>query len=176
MSLYSYCYLLFIEKYLCVTGHVFNPQKSELHSLFSFAPQPTLIFHLYSGRESLGSSWPWLEELVMSRTPRSQNFWGKQDQHFRGKTHGNPKNSPRMSKEIPHATEVGCTDRQRGDIYFIHPSSPPLSMDKDYQVKVPALGQPHHPVFIAVAEEELYSNCSKTLLLFQVVKTGHTLV
>lgn len=32
------------------------------------------------------------------------------------------------------------------------------------------------PLFIAVVEEELYSNCSRTLILSQVVKTGHTLM
>lgn len=58
----------------------------------------------------------------------------------------------------------------------MQPSSPPLSKNKGYHAKVPALGRSAPPLFIAVVEEELYSNCSRTLILSQVVKTGHTLM
>lgn len=72
-----------------------------------------------------------------------------------------------MSKEIPHATEVGCTDRQRGDIYFIHPSSTPLSMDKDYQVKVPALGQPHPQYSLQLQKRSCIQTARKLYFSFK---------
>lgn len=68
----------------------------------------------------------------------------------------------------------------RENVYFIHPSfvlfpRTKITRSKSVHLTHLVVGQLHYQVFIAVVEEELYSNCSRTLLLSQVVKTGHTL-
>lgn len=91
------CDLPFTEKQWNVSGHLFNPQKSQLHSSSSSfyssssssAAQSTLILHTHSRRENLDYSWPWLEALFMPKTPEP-NVWRQARPTFQRKNMEEP--------------------------------------------------------------------------------------